>query len=139
VEVDGNDIFAVYEAAIAAVNRARAGEGPTLIEAVTYRMGFHNTTDNPARYEDPKEREEAAGRDPIDRVVRYLAAIGLWNEERDRALKEEVRAEIDQAIDWAVAQPGVTPEMLFDNAYARVPARVERQRSEHLSALDGVR
>lgn len=131
VEVDGNDIFAVYEAAAAAVKRARAGEGPTLIEAVTYRMGFHNTTDNPSKYEDPKDHAEAARRDPIDRVVRYLAALGLWNEERDGEMRQEVQAEIDRAITWAVEQPGVSPDILFDNVYARVPGRIERQRAEH--------
>jgi pyruvate dehydrogenase E1 component alpha subunit len=137
VEVDGNDVFAVYEAAIAAVKRARSGEGPTLIEAVTYRMGFHNTTDNPSRYEDPKEHEEAARRDPIDRVIKYLAAAGLWNEDRDRAMRDEVHAEVERAIEWAVAQPGVTPEILFDNVYAQVPSRVEHQRAEHLSTFGG--
>jgi pyruvate dehydrogenase E1 component alpha subunit len=135
VEVDGNDIFAVYEAATQAVHRARAGEGPTLIEAVTYRMGFHNTTDNPSKYEDPQAREEAAQRDPIERVVRYLASIGMWNEDRDRELRAEIAGEIERAVEWATEQPGVKPEILFDNVYARAPERVQRQREEHLGAI----
>jgi pyruvate dehydrogenase E1 component alpha subunit len=134
VEVDGNDIFAVYEAATAAVERARAGDGPTLIESVTYRMGFHNTTDNPSRYEDPAARAEAAARDPIERVLKYLSAIGMLDESREQALRAEVQAEIDRAIQWAVDQPGVTREALFENVYARVPERVSRQRAEHLQA-----
>ena len=132
VEVDGNDLLAVHQAAVEAVERARAGEGPTLIEAVTYRMGFHNTTDNPSRYEDPGERAEAAARDPIERVTRYLASRGLWGEDRDRQLREELRADVDRVIVWAQAQPGTTPEMLFDNVYARPPERLLRQRAEFL-------
>ena len=135
VEVDGNDIFAVYEAATAAVKRARAGEGPTLIEAVTYRMGFHNTTDNPSRYEDPAERAEAAGRDPIERVVKYLGALGLWNAERDEQVRGEVQAEVERAIEAAQKEPGVTPEMMFNNIYERPPERVRRQRSQFLESL----
>jgi len=135
VEVDGNDIFAVYEAAVAAVKRARAGEGPTLIEAVTYRMGFHNTTDNPSRYEDPEERAEAAGRDPIERVVKYLTALGLWNADRDQQIRSEVHAEVERAVEAAHQEPGVTPEMLFNNVYDRPPERVRRQRAEFLQQL----
>ncbi len=135
VEVDGNDVFAVYDAAAAAVKRARAGEGPTLIEAVTYRMGFHNTTDNPARYEDAELREEFARQDPIDRVKKYLASIGMWNDDRDREVHSRAADEVERAIKWATEQPGVSPQMLFDNVYARPPARVERQRETFLSQL----
>jgi pyruvate dehydrogenase E1 component alpha subunit len=135
VEVDGNDLLAVHESAVEAVKRARAGEGPTLIEAVTYRMGFHNTTDNPSRYEDPEERAEAALRDPIDRVTKYLASLGLWSEARGRQLREELQAELDRAVGWALAEPGATPQMLFDNIYARPPARQLRQRSEFLEDI----
>jgi TPP-dependent pyruvate/acetoin dehydrogenase alpha subunit len=137
VEVDGNDVLAVYEAAVEAVERARAGEGPTLVEAVTYRMGFHNTTDNPSRYQDPAEFEEAKQRDPIERVARYLTSLGLWSEERQRACTQEVAAEIDRAVEAAKRFEGVRPEMLFDNVYARPPRRIESQRSQFLASIDG--
>jgi pyruvate dehydrogenase E1 component alpha subunit len=129
VQVDGNDVLAVYEAAVAAVRRAREGEGPTLIESVTYRMGFHNTTDDPSRYEDPAERERARQRDPIERVVKYLTTLGLWDPDRDRRLLEEVQQEVDRVIAWAQEQPGVRAEMLFDNVYAAPPDRLRRQRA----------
>jgi pyruvate dehydrogenase E1 component alpha subunit len=135
VQVDGNDVLAVHEAATAAVARARAGDGPTLIEAVTYRMGFHNTTDDPSRYEDPEERAQARRRDPIDRVVAYLTSLGLWDAERDGRLRDEVRAELDRALTWAEQQPGVSPGLLFDNVYARPTARVERQRTAFLRGM----
>jgi len=130
VEVDGNDVLAVYSAASEAVERARAGEGPTLIESVTYRMSFHNTTDNPSLYEDPKQREDASRRDPIDRVVRYLTQRGLWDEKRDKETRAGVRAEVDAALEKAVAFPVVTPNQLFDHIYAELPERLRRQRDE---------
>ena len=132
VEVDGNDVFAVYSAAGDAVRRARAGDGPTLIESVTYRMSFHNTTDNPSLYEDPKQREEAGRRDPIDRVVRYLTLRGLWGDERDKETRACVRAEIDAAFEKAAALPAVTPAQLFDHIYSELPERLRRQREELL-------
>ena len=78
--VDGNDLFAMHDACTRAVARARAGEGPTLIEARTYRMGPHNTSDDPTRYVDPVELEERRAFDPIERVRRYLTAEGLIDE-----------------------------------------------------------
>jgi pyruvate dehydrogenase E1 component alpha subunit len=131
-EVDGNDVLAVYDATRAAVDRARAGGGPTLIEAVTYRMSFHNTTDNPSRYEDSDEHEEARRRDPIDRVQRYLAGLGLWSTEREAELTDELRKEIEAALEAAFAAPDPAPEDLFENAYERPPERVLRQRAELL-------
>ena len=130
VEVDGNDIFAVYQAAVEAVRRARAGEGPTLIESVTYRMGFHNTTDNPSRYEDKEQRADFERRDPIDRVVRYLRALGLLDERREDELRAEVGAEVERVIAAAAAEPGVRPDGMFDNVYERPPARMLKQREQ---------
>jgi pyruvate dehydrogenase E1 component alpha subunit len=130
VEVDGNDVLAVYSAAREAVERARAGEGPTLIESVTYRMSFHNTTDNPSLYEDPKQRDDASRRDPIDRVVRYLMQRGLWDKELDRETRASVRAEVDAALEKAAAFPVVTPNQLFDHIYSELPERLRRQREE---------
>ncbi len=130
VEVDGNDVMAVYSAATEAVRRARAGEGPTLIESVTYRMSFHNTTDNPSLYEDPKQRDDAGRRDPIDRVVRYLTQRGAWDEERDKETRASVRAEVDAALEKAAAFPVVTPNQLFDHIYSELPERLRRQREE---------
>ena len=132
VEVDGNDILAVYEVAIEAVQRARSGGGPTLIESVTYRMGFHNTTDNPSRYEDPAERKEAEQRDPIERTIKYLRSIGMWSDERDREMREDVKREVDDAIEKARSFPAMQPSHLFSNVYAELPVRLKRQRASLL-------
>src|SRR3954469_5199388 len=96
--VDGNDLFAVYDACTRAVARARAGEGPTLIEARTYRMGPHNTADDPTRYVDPVELEEHRAHDPIERVRRHLCAEGLIDEAAEERLVEELTAEFDAAM-----------------------------------------
>ena len=130
IEVDGNDILAVYEVVSTAVARARGGGGPTLIEAVTYRMSFHNTSDDPSRYEDPREHEEARLRDPIDRLVKYLAARGAWNHDREDQMRTSVQAELDLAFANAASYPLPTPGQLFDHVYEEVPTRVSRQRVE---------
>jgi len=134
VEVDGNDVLAVHEVAHEAVARARAGDGPTLIESVTYRMSFHNTTDNPSLYEDPKDRAEAARRDPIDRVVRYLTSKGLWSQERDLEVRGSVRAEIEAAFQRAAAFPAVKPSDLFEHVYAEPSPRMLGQRDDVTSS-----
>ena len=134
VAVDGNDVMAVYDVACEAVERARRGGGPTLIESVTYRMSFHNTTDNPSRYEDPKEHEEARTRDPIERVQRYLAGIGLWDEKKAAAVTEELRAENERALQLAYAADAARPGDVFANVYEVLPPRVARQKAE---LLDG--
>jgi pyruvate dehydrogenase E1 component alpha subunit len=132
VEVDGNDVLAVYGVAAEAVQRARAGDGPTLIESVTYRMSFHNTTDNPSLYEDPAERDEARRRDPIDRVTKHLTRRGMWSEERDRETRASVQAEIEIALERAATFPPPGPSDLFENVYAERPERLRKQRAELL-------
>ena len=132
IEVDGNDVLAVYEVATEAVKRARAGDGPTLIESHTYRMSFHNTTDNPSLYEDPKERDDASRRDPIARVIKHLTLRGLWSEERDRETRASVRVEIDGALERAATYPPAEPSQLFEHVYAELPERVRQQRAELL-------
>ncbi|HEX4863871.1 MAG TPA: thiamine pyrophosphate-dependent enzyme [Acidimicrobiales bacterium] len=132
VQVDGNDVASVYECTVAAVRRAREDRGPTLIEAVTYRLGFHNTTDDPSRYRTRSDEEAAKKRDPIDRVTRYLTSIGQWNEGQQREMVSGLRAEIDAALFSARSLPDPTPEQLFDNSYTLLPPRVQRQRESAL-------
>src|SRR4029077_2150063 len=99
--LDGNDLFAVYETAREAVLRARAGTGPTLMENRTYRMGMHNTTDNPKAYREAAEVEAAAAVDPILREQQYLVAKGRWSEEIEQRWGKELEAEIREAIERA--------------------------------------
>ena len=97
VAVDGNDLFAVYATTVEAVDRALSGGGPTLIECRTYRMGFHNTSDNPKEYRDSAEVKEAEQRDPVERVRRFATRVGIWSAEREAAVLDEIHSEIETA------------------------------------------
>jgi pyruvate dehydrogenase E1 component alpha subunit len=120
IQVDGNDILAVYVAAKEAVDRARAGEGATLIEAVTYRMSVHTTADDPKRYRSDDEVEKWAKRDPIDRFQIYLKDKGLLDDNKIEALEEEIDQEIRAAVERAeekMSEP-VDALKMFDHLYA---------------------
>jgi len=136
VAVDGNDLLAVYEAAAQAAARARAGEGPTLIDCLTYRLSFHNTTDNPRAYLPEGWLERAEREDPIERVQAYLAGQGLWDGATRAAMEGEIAEQLDAAVAAAAAMPSARPGDVFDNVYAELPDRVRRQREE-LSRLTG--
>jgi pyruvate dehydrogenase E1 component alpha subunit len=131
IQVDGNDLFASYRATSEAVARARAGDGPTLIEAVTYRLGPHTTSDDPHRYRSEKEEATWRERDPIERVRRYLADHDAWDEDWESAVAGEARREIDEAVEKAEAVPPLEPEEIFGGMFAR-PSPSLRQQLEEL-------
>ncbi len=118
VAVDGNDLLAVHEVTRQAVERARAGLGPTLIEAVTYRLSFHNTSDNPALYRDPGEVTEAGRLDPVTRLVAYAVSTGLLGEDTIAAQRREVQTEVDVALELALSYPTPGPEEIFRHVVA---------------------
>ena len=128
--VDGNDLFAVYEATSRAVERGRAGDGPTLIESRTYRMGPHNTADDPTRYVDPEQLEAHRALDPVARLRTYLEHAGILDSGAEERIREEIEAEIAAALTAAEAHAGERPEQIFDHVYADPPARVLQQRRE---------
>jgi pyruvate dehydrogenase E1 component alpha subunit len=130
VLVDGNDLLAVHEATRWAVARARAGEGPTLIEARTYRLGPHNTADDPTRYVPAEELEARQPLDPFLRVRALLSARGLLDASSEERLRAEVAEEVNTAVQAAEAHPRATPRQLFDHVYADPPARVRRQEDD---------
>lgn len=125
--VDGNDLFAVHEVTERAVARARAGDGPTLIESRTYRLGPHNTADDPTRYVDPEELRARRELDPIPRVRAYLRARGLLDEEGEQRMQAELSEEVERAVRDAEAFRPAHPGQIFDHVYARPPARVQDQ------------
>ena len=130
VQVDGNDVEAVYAASAAAVAHARAGGGPTLIEALTYRIGAHSSSDDPTRYRDQNEVDQWVARDPLERAFERLVALGQWAPPRDEALRETLRAEIHAATQEAEAQPPLPAESLFDDVYSHEPWHLAEQRRE---------
>jgi pyruvate dehydrogenase E1 component alpha subunit len=129
-QVDGNDLFAVYEATRRAVDRARAGEGPTLIEALTFRLGPHNTTDDEKRCVDPDQFAEWEPRDPLLRLRAYLEGRGLLDEAAEAELGEEIGAELGAAVESMEAQAQASASQLFENVYAEPTPRLRRQRQE---------
>ncbi len=127
VTVDGNDLLAVRQVVSEAVERARAGEGPTLIEARTFRMGGHSTSDDPTRYVPAELLAEWEERDPVARFERYLEARGLWKpEDRDR-LYAEAAAKVNAAAKEAEGVGPPALESIFTDVYADVPAHLRRQ------------
>ena len=130
--VDGNDFLAVHEVTKRAVERARSGKGPTLIEAITYRLSFHNTTDDPTRYQDPDLLESAKANDPIDRLERYLRLRGLWDDDRHAKAVASAEARIEEAVSKVAAAPRPEPHELFDNIFAELTPAQQRQRQELL-------
>jgi pyruvate dehydrogenase E1 component alpha subunit len=100
-----------------------------LIEARTYRMGPHNTSDDPTRYVDAAELEARRASDPIVRLRRYLTARGLVDEDGERALSEQLRAEVDAAVAEAEASAVPGPEAMFEEVYAQPPQRMAAQRA----------
>ena len=138
VQVDGNDVLAVIKATREAVERARAGDGPTLIEAVTFRMSVHTTADDPSKYRTKKTEEEWERKDPIERFRKYLTKKRLWNQKKEDAYLEEVNARIDQAIkDFeARAKELNTPDYMFANAYLENPPYLEQQKEALLAHFD---
>jgi pyruvate dehydrogenase E1 component alpha subunit len=132
VLVDGNDLLGVYAATVDAVERALAGSGPTLIELKTYRIGFHNTSDNPNEYREQAEVAAAMELDPIERVRRYALRTGFWSADREAALIEDIQSEIEttQRLVESFPQPGA--EAVFDHVYETPPRRLQQQRAEAL-------
>jgi 2-oxoisovalerate dehydrogenase E1 component alpha subunit len=120
VSVDGNDVLAVYEAAREAVARARRGDGPTLIEAKTYRMTAHSSDDDDRRYREREEIEAWRLKDPIARFERYLLENGVIDEAEREEIDEAVKAEVREASDYAEGAPVADPEEGFSGVYAGV-------------------
>lgn len=130
--VDGNDILAVYDVMQKATERARAGDGPTLVEMLTYRIGAHTTADDPTRYRDAAEVEAWKARDPIARFRHFLLGRDLLSDEEDRRMLAEIEEEINRAADEAESWPASAPDSFFDWSYAELSPRLQAQRADLL-------
>lgn len=132
IAVDGNDVLAVYKATKDAVDRARRGDGPTFIECFTLRMGPHSSSDDPTRYRDAKLYEAWTKRDPIQRFKAYLVAKKLWDDKKDKALQEDLKALVVDAVERAEKAPPPDLEDLFSDVYAELTPQLERQKADLL-------
>ena len=139
IQVDGNDILAVYAAAGEAVERARSGLGPALIECVTYRLGVHTTADDPKRYRSEEEVEAWSRRDPLTRFETYLVNKGVLRREALEDLQRDIMEQIQTAVDNAEAQmQGLgDPLALFDHLYADRPPYLQAQKVQFSMDLEG--
>ncbi|HEX2153422.1 MAG TPA: pyruvate dehydrogenase (acetyl-transferring) E1 component subunit alpha [Acidimicrobiia bacterium] len=135
VQVDGNDLFSVYETVREAADRARTGGGPTLVEAVTYRLGPHTTSDDPTRYRQDAENAEWLRRDPLERLRIYLSERDAWDEEWQAAIESEATSEIERAVELAEGMPPLGPGEILDSMFDNLPPHLERQRAELVESL----
>jgi pyruvate dehydrogenase E1 component alpha subunit len=132
IQVDGNDILAVYAAAKEAADRARAGQGPSMIECETYRMMMHTTADDPKRYRKDEEVEGWKKKDPIQRFQKYLKNKGLLSDQKVEELEAQVKEEIQKAVEHAeeLMKKYSDPLHMFEHAYAEMPPHLKAQREE---------
>ncbi len=127
IQVDGNDLLAVYRATKEAVDYARGGNGPVLIEGETYRMGAHTTSDDPSKYRPSAEEELWKTRDPLLRIKKYLESKGLWNDKLEEQVRTEAQAQADAAFAEAEKWPVNSPDEIMSHVYEQpVPELVQQ-------------
>ena len=144
VRVDGNDLLAIYAVTKWAAQRARQGDGPTLIEHVTYRGGAHSTSDDPSRYRPKDEWDAFPLGDPVKRLKQHLVKAGHWSDEQHTALENEMKEVVTKAWKEAVTYgtmtegPRLDMSVMFDDVYEEVPENLKRQRQQ-LMDLRGIK
>jgi 2-oxoisovalerate dehydrogenase E1 component alpha subunit len=136
-QIDGNDVIAVRDATERALNRARAGEGATLIEAVTYRLGDHTTADDASRYRDDAEVSRHWAEEPVARLRQHLSAQGAWSPQDEEQLLAACAAEVEAAAEKYLAMPPEPPEAMFDHLYVALPSSLASQRSAAMAEGKG--
>ncbi len=132
LQVDGNDILAVYKAVQYALEKARSGKGPTFLECYTYRMSDHTTADDASRYRSQKELKEWEKKDPLSRFKTFLLKKKLWSDAKEKALWEKAHAQVDKDAERYAALPVPNPEDEFDFLYSKIPKELEKQKKEML-------
>jgi len=132
IQVDGNDIIATRKIIGDAIEKARAGEGPTLIEALTYRLSDHTTADDATRYQPEKEVKAASLKEPISRLKHYLEQANLWNENKEKALVTSCNNAIKDAVEVYLNKPEQPVSSIFDYHYATMPDYLTEQRATAL-------
>ena len=136
VQVDGNDVIAVHHAMREALAKARSGGGPTLIEAVTYRLADHTTADDASRYRPPEELAAAWKREPVLRLRNYLSEAGVWNKALEEELLRQCNEQVQAAAQAYLDTPPPPVEQMFDHLYATLPAAFAAQRAAILAAAE---
>jgi TPP-dependent pyruvate/acetoin dehydrogenase alpha subunit len=135
IQVDGNDVLAVYKATKEALDRAYKGEGPSFIEAVTYRLMMHTTADDPKRYRTEEEVEKWWKVEPLIRFRKYLEKKGIWDDARQAAMEEDVKQEVETAVNNFESRKDFKPDAPFDHVYGTRHDEIEEQRQAYLASL----
>ncbi|MCK8601644.1 pyruvate dehydrogenase (acetyl-transferring) E1 component subunit alpha [Desulfoferrobacter suflitae] len=132
IQVDGNDVLAVYSAAREAVERARSGDGPSMIECVTYRMSVHTTADDPKRYRREEDVEGWVAKDPITRFEKYLKSRKIFTDKKIEAIEAEIKQEIKEAVERSEKKMEELgdPLLMFDHVFAELPPYLREQHEE---------
>jgi 2-oxoisovalerate dehydrogenase E1 component alpha subunit len=139
IRIDGNDIFAVYFKTQQALERARNGGGPTLIEAVTWRYGAHTTSDDPSKYRDQEEsKRRRETTDPIKRIERFMQQEGWWDEQWAKQVQEEVNAEIEQSVAEMERYPKENIADMFDYVFAKPTWTIAEQKKAYIQWKRGI-
>lgn len=136
IQVDGNDPLAVYRSVKEALDRAKKGEGPSFIEAVTYRLLMHTTSDDPKKYRNEEEEKEWWEKDPIKRFEKYLRDKKIWDDKLEKKLQEEIAQEIDAGVKKFEEMKDFKPDACFDHVWGTEHHTIEEQRAEFLSNLE---
>ena len=136
IQVDGNDPLAMYKATRDALDRAYRGEGPTLIEALTYRLMMHTTADDPSKYRDEGEVDTWHKRDPLTRMRLYLEQKKLWDDAKQEELEARLKKQIDSEVRIYETFDKGKVDVYFDHVYGTPHAEIERQRAEFLAGHD---
>lgn len=136
LQVDGNDILAMIVATREAAEKARTGGGPTLIEAVTYRLAMHTTADDPTKYRKPEEVAEWEPRDPLPRFEKYLRKKSLLDDKVHNEIEQEIKEEIDEAV-RTYEEYKLDPYELFHHMYAEQTPELKKQEAELRAQLEG--
>jgi len=137
VQVDGNDVLGVFAAAREALAAARSGGGPTLIEAFTYRLADHTTSDDASRYRTKDEVQQWERRDPVVRFRLHLRGRGLWTEAFETEVQARAADLVDKAVAEAEARPPAAADDIFAYTYAAMPPDLAAQLDELKAALPG--
>lgn len=130
ITVDGNDVVAVHDSVRNALDRARKGKGPTLIEAVSYRLSDHTTADDATRYRSKAELQEAWDFEPVKRLKAFLVAQGVWSDFHEEQWLKECKHMVEKAVDNYINLPPQAPETAFDYLYEQAPVELNSQRDE---------
>jgi 2-oxoisovalerate dehydrogenase E1 component alpha subunit len=127
VQVDGNDLVAVYEAVREALKRAYHHKGATVIECISYRLSDHTTADDATRYRRAEEVSNAWEKEPVKRLQQYLHQQGAWNEHKEQALLKQAQQAVESSVKAYLSTPPEPPEAMFDHLYAQMPQGMEEQ------------